>query len=176
MLRGLLASLLLLPVSVAAQIRPAPDGDLFFHVIPAKTTLGADDTLLLKLEVTNVGRDPILLRSDDLCLNPDAGVSLSASDGSGKEMKVSVPLTCKFTSDDADGFVRIAPDAFYGRVVRLQVSKICPAADTCTLTFTLHGTLTREAAAKMLPPRTKAVVFTSDAAPIADKLTLKISR
>ncbi len=172
MLCRLILAVALLPAALVAQVRPVPDGDLYFHVIPAKTTLHSNETLLLKVEVTNVGNDPILVRADDLCLNPGAGLALSVADSSAKDIKISVPLSCAPNpASNGDGFVRITPDAFYGRVLRLEVDKICQKPGVYDLTFTFHGTLSRKAAAQILP-HSKAVVFTSDATPLKDTIRI----
>ena len=124
-------------------MRSVADGDLFFNVIPQKTDIAAADTLLLKIEITNIGKDVVLIAMDDLCLNPYAGLSLSVTDKDSKPIKMSVPLTCipDTAASDRERFVRLAPDAIYGRLIRLQGSRIAPKPGAYLMTFTLRGTV-----------------------------------
>jgi len=173
----LLSSLLLVACAASAQLRPVPDGDLFLRVIANKIVVHPEDSLMLKVEVTNVGRDPILLLPDDLCLNPEAGLNLRITDSGGHEIKTATPLTCVPTPSlsDQERFVRVDPDAFYGRVLRLQLSRLLPKPGVYTLEFTLHGTLTRAQAAQMLAPqKRKLVVFTSDCRTLASTFRIEV--
>ena len=176
MFRRVFIVIALLAASLSAQVRPVPDGDLFLRVIVASSQLHPDDSLLLKVEITNVGNESILIHPSDLCLNPGAGLSLSVTDSSSRPVKVSLPLTCPMATaaSGPDGFIRIDPDAFYGRVLRLQLNKICPAPGTYDLTFTLHGVLSRKDIEAALP-RSRSVVFSADSAPLSDKVRITVT-
>jgi hypothetical protein len=173
-----LVLLLLVSISAMAQVRPAKDGDLSLRIIPNASTVHTNDTLLMKVEVLNIGNDPIYLRTDDLCLNPGAGLTLKVSDSSGHALKTSVPLTCVSVpaTADRDSMVRLAPDAFYGQLIRIQSSRISPKPGRYLLNFALRGTLTRQQCAQMLSvAKTPTVAFTSDASTLEFQIPLEIA-
>jgi hypothetical protein len=175
-----LATLLLLVVSVRAQnVRPVNDGDLSLLIIPKVTVVHGADSLLMKVEVTNIGKDIILLRADDLCLNPGSGLTLSVTDSSGHPLKTSVPLSCVPAANisERDAFVHLAPDAFYGRLVRIQASRIAPKPGIYELTFTLRATKSRREVGQILGTTpTPITAFTSNSTPLVFKLPIQIAQ
>jgi hypothetical protein len=173
-----LALLFLVSISAMAQVRPAKDGDLMLRIIPNASLVHENDTLLMKVEVMNIGNAPIYLRTDDLCLNPGAGLTLQVSDSSGHELKTSVPLTCVSIpeSPDRDTLVRLAPDAFYGLLIRIQPTRISPKPGRYVLNFALRGTLTRQQCQEILRAnKTPTVAFTSDASSLQFQVPLEIA-
>ena len=173
-----LALLLLVSISAMAQVRPAKDGDLSLRIIPNASIVHANDTLLMKVEVMNIGNDAIYLRTDDLCLNPGAGLTLKVSDPSGRALKTSVPLTCVSVpaSADRDSLVRLAPDAFYGLLIRIQPSRISPKPGRYLLNFALRGTLTRQQCTQILSVgKTPTTAFTSDSSSLEFQIPLEIA-
>ena len=179
-LHSLALILLLTCLAHAQQIRSVPDGDLFFNVIPQRTELTEADTLLLKVELTNVGRDFVLVAMDDLCLNPGAGLTLSVTDKDSKPIKMSVPLTCvpDSAASDRDHFVRLAPDAIFGRLIHLQGSRIAPNPGAYVLTFTLRGTISPKRLAQMIAanPANKSMItaFNSQSTPLIVKVPIRL--
>ncbi len=166
--------------SVSAQnVRPVPDGDLFLRIIPAASGIRGAESLLIKVEVTNVGKDVILLRSDDLCLNPGSGLTLSVSDSSGHPLKTTVPLSCVPSSNESerDGFVHLAPDAFYGRLVHIEASRIAQKPGRYELAFTLKGTMSRkEIGAIFGAEKTPITAFTSNSRPLVFRLPIQLTQ
>jgi hypothetical protein len=172
------ALLLLVSISAMAQVHPAKDGDLSLLIIPNTSFVHSKDTLLMKVEVMNIGRDPIYLRTDDLCLNPGAGLTLQVSDSSGHALKTSVPLTCVSVPEtvDRDSLVRLAPDAFYGLLIRVQPNRISPKPGRFLLNFSLRGTLSRQQCAQILRvDKTPAIAFTSDSSSLKFQVALEIA-
>jgi hypothetical protein len=181
----LLALLLLLTsVGYAQKVRPVQDGDLFFNVIPQRNTLTSADTLLLKVEITNIGHDVVLIAMDDVCLNPEAGLSLSVTDQSSKPVKMSVPLTCipDSSATDRERFIRLPPDAIFGRLIRLQGSRIASKPGDYFLTFTLRGTMRPAQIAQMFHPpsaspaakSTPITAFCSQSTPMISKIPIHL--
>jgi hypothetical protein len=173
-----LALLLLVSISAMAQVRPAKDGDLSLRIIPNASLVHVNDTLLMKVEVMNIGKEPIYLRTDDLCLNPGAGLTLQVSDSSGQALKSSVPLTCVSVpeSADRDSLVRLAPDAFYGLLIRIQPNRISPKPGRYLLSFLLRGTLSRQQCAQILRvDKTPAIAFTSDSTSLEFRIPIEIA-
>jgi len=178
-MRRLALLLFFLSFTAFAQVRPAADGDLSFLVIPAATTLQKSDSLLMKVEITNIGNEVIFIRADDLCLNPGAGLTLKVTDSSGHELKNSVPLTCVPVPDqsDRDGFVHLSPDAFYGRLIRIQATRIALKPGRYELTFTLRATVTRHDVARAVGANNKksVVAFTSESSPLVFKFPVQLA-
>jgi hypothetical protein len=178
MRRPALFFVLFLTCSAFAQVRPVSAGDLSLLIIPAKSAIHADDSLLIKVEVTNISNDVVLFRADDLCLNPGAGLTLKVTDSSGHELKNSVPLTCVSVPDqaDRDAFVHLSPDAFYGRLIRIQATRIAPKPGRYELTFTLRGTVLRKDVAQIInAEKTPTVAFTSECEPLVFKLPIQLA-
>jgi hypothetical protein len=168
--------LLLVALAASAQVRKVGDGDLYLQIIPDRVELHPSDMLRLKVEVVNVGRDPIHFLPNDLCLNPDAGLTLRVTDADGHEVKISLPLTCTKSSEaeGVESFVRIEPDAFYGRMLRLHADRLFSKPGIYGLEFTLHGTVTRADASKIFPSkRPPAVVFSNDSFPPTAKFRVQ---
>jgi hypothetical protein len=163
----------------AQNVRPVRDGDLSLLVIPKATGLRGVDSLVLKIEVTNIGKDPILLRADDLCLNPGSGLTLTVKDSSGHTLKTAVPLSCvpSVNTSERDGFIRLAPDAFYGRFVRIEASRIAQKPGTYELTFTLRGTKSRREVGQLIGATpTPITAFTSNSAPLVFKFPIQLAQ
>jgi hypothetical protein len=174
-----LAILLLISISAMAQVRPAKQGDLSLRIIPNASVVHANDTLLMKVEVMNISNEPIYLRMNDLCLNPGAGLTLKVSDSSGHALKSSIPLTCVSIPDsaDRDGLVRLAPDAFYGQLIRIQPTRLSPKPGRYDLVFELRGTLSRQQCAKILNiGKTSTIAFTSDSSSLLFEIPIEIAQ
>src|SRR6266704_452041 len=171
--RHLLALFLLLTsLGHAQRVRSVQDGDLFFNVIPQRNTLTAADTLLLKIEITNISHDVVLIAIDDLCLNPEAGLTLSVTDESSKPIKMRVPLTCipDSSATDREHFIRLAPDAIFGRLIRLQGSRIASKPGAYFLSFKLRGTIRPAQIAQMFrtpsaPNSAPIIAFSTQSTP-----------
>jgi hypothetical protein len=180
--RHLLALFLLLTsLGHAQKVRSVQDGDLFFNVIPQRNTLTAADTLLLKVEITNIGHDVVLIAMDDLCLNPEAGLTLNVTDEASKPIKMSVPLTCipDSSATDREHFIRLAPDAIFARLIRLQGSRIAAKPGTYVLSFTLRGTLQPAQIAQILrtpAPASSAPIhaFCTQSTPMIAKIPIHL--
>lgn len=177
--RALMTLLCIVASASAQNVRPVADGDLSLRIIPAATGLRGAESLLIKVEVTNIGKDVILLRADDLCLNPGSGLSLSVHDFAGHPLKTTVPLSCVPSSNATarDGFIHLAPDAFYGRLVRIEASRIATKPGTYELTFTLRGTMSRREVGQVIGPTPAPVIaFTSNSSPLVFKLPIQLAK
>jgi hypothetical protein len=72
--------------------------------------------------------------------------------------------------------VRLAPDAFYGLLIRIQPTRISPKPGRYLLNFALRGTLTRQQCAQILSVgKTPVIAFTSDASSLEFQIPLEIA-
>jgi hypothetical protein len=168
----------IIALGLSAQTPEAEEGTVYLRAIANKQTIQFDDVLLLKLEVTNIGRDPLYFFSDDLCFNPGAGLSLEVRDSGNKILKPSVPLNCPPAEPDvtdAQRFQRITPDSFFGRFAQLQVSRIVPKPGDYQLTFTLRSTVTPQRASQ-LPKSGKPRAFLSTDPPLKSTIDIKVTQ
>ena len=161
---GLLLALVIFPLVLAGQQDSQKHSDTQSNV---KVTLRADkstyqsaDTLNLKVEVQNVGENPVWI-STELAINSSVGcrpggIWIEASDATGKPVRGSYLAIgdCAAPVGEPE-LVRLAKDQFFGVAGTQSLNQVVPARGQFTLVAHYVGPILNK-----LPSRTSQVVPT----------------